>query len=509
MRVLGSRALLVAAFAAGLGFGSVSHGRSEAATAGSSPGFADYSGLPVSGYEGRIGSDPRKTASGMTGFDLELTAALAADGARNTATGRLGVYYRPAPGSRSVAAGPVLQPVRGQPVRVALDRPALAPRTGEGAWAAALALRTAFVDAADITMLGPPPRLEALRAGARRALLGALSRAGGQAGPLLEALVVGVRDDLDGALADDFRQAGCAHILALSGQHVGILASLVSLLLGFAVGPFRARAAACVLAGAYLYLVGASPSVARSVLMFWVASASAAADRPQKPLATLSVVFVVAVALWPRSAHALSFKLSYLAVAGIAVFGPSWEFGLRRALPPPLSAAMATGLAALAATAPLSVLTFGTLNPFSPLTSAVAGLLVTALMYAGLAGAALVALLPAAAPLAAFVSGLPYLALAALMRAAARLPALAIVKDGTGIQRGIVALVIAISATFVYAWPHVAYLAGSRHRSTAGQLRLPLGTLLRPGQAPHRRPLRHGARGAGLGNRARHRLHDP
>lgn len=541
-RALGRRAFLGLALAAGLCFGAVSHGRTEAVSAGFSPGFSDCSGARVLGFEGRIGSDPRRTAGGMAGLDLELTAALASDGARVTAGGNLSVYCRPAPAGRepgAALAGRATEPVRGQLVRVAVGRGTFAPRSGAGAWPDALASRSAFVDAADITLVGPPPPLESLRAGARRSLLDALSRAGGQAGPLLEALVVGVRDDLDGALAADFRQAGCAHILALSGQHVGILAGLVSLLLGFALGPFRARAAACALAGAYLYLVGASPSVARAVLMFWAASAASAADRPQKPLATLSVVFVLAVALWPRSAHALSFKLSYLAVAGIAVLGPPWEFGLRRALPPPLSSAMATGLAALAATAPLSVVTFGTLNPFSPAASAAAGLLVSALMYAGLAGAALVALLPAAAPIAAFVCGLPYLALAALMRASARLPALAIAESATFaetttdrgaiILRVIVALVVAILAAFVYAWPHVAYLAGSRRRSTAGQLRFPLGTLgpprglgpgnaqeirpefprLRPGQAPHRRPLRHPARIEGLGNRPRHRLHDP
>ncbi len=536
-RALRRCAFLGLALAAGLGFGAVSHGRTEAVSASSTSGFAESSGVRVLGYEGRIVSDPRKTASGMTGYDLELTAALASDGARVTSGGRLAVYFRPAQSGRKPGPAVLPEPVRGQLVRVAINRGTLAPRTGAGAWTDALAPRTAFVEVADLTPLGPPPRLEALRARARRSLLGALARAGGPAGPLLEALVVGVRDDLDGTLAADFRQAGCAHILALSGQHVGILAGLVSLLLGFVLGPFRARTVACALAGAYLYLVGASPSVARAVLMFWVASASSAADRPQKPLATLSVVFVAAVALWPQSAHALSFKLSYLAVAGIATLGPSWEFGLRRALPPPLSSAMATGLAALAATAPLSVVTFGTLNPFSPVTSAVAGLLVSALMYAGLAGAAARALPPGAAALPAFAGRLPSQALAALMRSAAGLPAIAIVESAAqgavhsnvALERAAVALVVAILAAFVYAWPHVAYLAGSRHRSTAGQLRLPLGTLgsprgagpghaqeirpefpyLRPGQTPHRRPLRHSAGRTGLGNRPRHRLHDP
>ena len=513
-------ALLAAAAGAGLCLGAVSHGRAESVAMRFCPGLSPSSGLRAAAYEGVVAADPRLTASGMTALELELTAAVGADGARATASGRLSVYAR--------AGAPALSErvVRGQRVVVAVPRGLREPRAGLGAWTDALASRSVFVAAADVAMAGPAPPLEALRAVVRRGMLAGLARAGGEAGPLLEALVVGVRDDLDLALADDFRRAGCAHILALSGQHVGILAAFVSVLLGFALGPFRARAAACALAAAYLYVVGASPSVARAVLMFWLSSAASAADRPQSPLAVLSAAFAAAVALRPETAYALSFKLSYLAVAGLAVLGPCFELSLRRWVPPPESGAVAAGFAALAATAPLSVAAFGALNPFSPLTSAVAGLLVAALMWAGIAGSLVVAVLPFAAPLVALACALPYRALRSLMGLAAGLPSLS-ADDPQA--RALLAGVVALAAAFVYAWPHVAYHAESRRRSPAGQLRLPLGPVLpargprprdaqevrpelprvRPRQAPHRRPLRVRPRPARLGDRAGHRLDDP
>ena len=66
------------------------------------------------------------------------------------------------------------------------------------------------------------------------------------------------------------------------------------------------------------------------------------------------LLYFLAVAWRPESAHALSFRLSYLAMAGLSVFAPACEFTLRRWLPRPASGAIAAGLGALAATAPLS-----------------------------------------------------------------------------------------------------------------------------------------------------------
>jgi competence protein ComEC len=510
--------------AAGLGLclGAVLHARVETASGRWSPGFTAAATSRVTACEGRLAADPRRTSGGMLALELELDAALGTDGARVTAAGRLMVYARSGRGT---------PPVRGQQVRVTLPRaPALCvlPRasTGAGAWTDTLAPRMVFVDPTGIETLGPPPRLETLRKAAREAMLAALRNAGGKAGPLLEALVVGVRDELDTDLADDFRKAGCVHILALSGQHVGILASLVALAFGFAIGPYRARVAACVLAGVYLSIVGASPSVLRSVAMFWISSAAIASDRPQKPLTVLALAFVLITAWRPASAHALSFRLSYLAMAGLAVLAPAYEFTLRRWLPPPVSGAVAAGFGALAATAPLSVLVFGTLTPFSPAASALAGPLVAALMYAGIGGAAVVGLVPALSPVAAAACEVPHFLLRVLMGAFAGLPSIVVEARG---GRILAAALVALIACIVYAWPYASQFAESRRRPPSGQLRFPVGSFRPPraarsrhaqevrpelpGQRKHpqarRRPLRGGKRIAGLGDRTRDGLDDP
>ncbi|MBN2875395.1 MAG: ComEC/Rec2 family competence protein [Spirochaetales bacterium] len=511
--------------ALGVCLGVAAHGRVEALAGRCSPGFAEYGLLRVLACEGRLVADERTTTRGLRALELELTAVLGPDGARVTASGKLSVYAR---AERGVTATPVL---RGQVVRVELAKALLPPRTGQGAWPDLLAPRSAFVDATDVQAIASPSRLEAVRARVRAAMLTGLSRAGGEAGPLLEALVVGVRDDLDPALAEGFRAAGCAHILALSGQHVGILASFASLLLGFVLGPFRARAAAAVLAGVYLYVVGPSPSVARAVGMFWVASVAVALDRPQPTLAVLATVALAAVALDPASLHSLSFKLSYLAVAGIAVYSRSFDFALRRWVPPLVSPVVAMGFAALAATAPLTIFIFGVLNPFSPLTSAVAGVLVTALMWSGIVGSVLVSLAPFTAELTALVCQVPHGALGFVIDRAARLPSLT-VGCGMGADdmatRVALAVVVALGAALVYALPYASRLARTLERTRTRSLRLPLGTISPPRkpwprdaqkvraklpgkrqrEAARRRPVRNGSRRQGVGNRARHRSDD-
>ena len=49
--------------------------------------------------------------------------------------------------------------------------------------------------------------------------------------PLLPCLLVGRRDGIPEAVADDFRRSGTAHVLAISGLHVGLLAAVVWFLL--------------------------------------------------------------------------------------------------------------------------------------------------------------------------------------------------------------------------------------------------------------------------------------
>lgn len=167
---------------------------------------------------------------------------------------------------------------------------------------------------------------------------------------LMAAMTLGLRHDL-GEVRDIFGPAGMAHLLALSGLHVGVLLLALERLLK----PFRRWRTPLLMAAtvSFVALVGASPSVIRAATMALAALASRAfgAGRVQ-PGTALALAALVGMLLAPQMLFDLSFQLSYLAVAGMLVLLPHWlpRLGVAGAPPAGSGAALAADpeLAAMA-----------------------------------------------------------------------------------------------------------------------------------------------------------------
>ncbi|MCW5819541.1 MAG: ComEC/Rec2 family competence protein [Trueperaceae bacterium] len=143
---------------------------------------------------------------------------------------------------------------------------------------------------------------------------------------LMLALTLGKREDL-GGLRETFGAAGMAHLLALSGLHVGILL--------LALGRSLSRlptARLPVLAAAtlgFVLLVGPSPSVVRAATMSLAAlAATALGSGRAHAWATLGLAALLGTLSAPQMVLDLGFQLSYLAVAGMLVFLPPWTKAL-------------------------------------------------------------------------------------------------------------------------------------------------------------------------------------
>ncbi|HAE20851.1 MAG TPA: hypothetical protein DCG47_00795 [Spirochaetaceae bacterium] len=435
----------------GLALGALGSLRMERAAAAGG-GFSPSGSAAIHALQGWLLSDGRLSAKGYRLYDVDLYSLSGKDGAALSMRGRLQVYAR---GGKALPRGSMVI-VEPRALTAAELGLALSPRKEERI--------PLFVGAADIKLEGAAPPLELSRFSLRQSLLARLKMAGAKAGPLLEALIIGVRDDLDAELGQAFRDAGCAHILALSGQHLAILAMLAAAILGPLLGPFRAKAVSCILVAAFVWLVGPSPSVARAALMFWLGAAALALDRPQPAYGIIALAFIVAQALDPESVRTLSFQFSYLAALGIAFYRESYAFLLSRWLPPFLAGGAAAGFAALAFAAPLGLAVFGRLNLAAPLIALAAAPLVAALMYAGLAASAGLAvaqavapsLLPALIKASGYACGLVYDLLAGLMALGARAPALVIPAGADGRIHALpAALIVALAGAVVYAMPYV------------------------------------------------------
>ena len=170
------------------------------------------------------------------------------------------------------------------------------------------------------------------------------------------AVLAGDETFLDADLSDRMRAAGVAHVLALSGLHVGIIATLFALLLwGLRCLPKGRLVYAVALPSAvmlYGLSVGMPPSVARAAVMLAVFALSGYLERPSSPYNALLVTITVWLFINPMWLWSPAMQLSCAAVVGVIWFGrlaPSpyrhpWLSALCSLVLAPIGALVATSL---------------------------------------------------------------------------------------------------------------------------------------------------------------------
>lgn len=403
------------------------------------------------GVSGRLAADSSPLRKGNRFYDLEVEEmVLAAPGmsARVEARGGMRVMAREGP---ALVAGSLL----------IIDSGVLLP-SGKGGTGLFVAERRG------LSTMPPPGFLARLRSRLRASFIAALDLAGGggASSGLLEALLSGSRDELDAGEAAAFKQAGCAHILSLSGQHLSILAAAAALVLKPLGGPLRAKAISLALIVVFVFVAGTEPALLRSVIMYALASLAIFVDRPQGGRTILGLAFTIQTFADPGSARGLSFILSYLALAGLVVLSPRFERLFLPILPPKASAALAASCAAQAATAPYCAFVFCALYPAGIPASIATGPLVVAFIWWGMAAALVCGIFPAAALALAPVSLLLHDALALTMGFFASWPSLPLSGGATMMT----AASVVLGAAFVYALPHAEHALGLRRARLAPRL---------------------------------------
>ena len=152
----------------------------------------------------------------------------------------------------------------------------------------------------------------------------------GDSRAVLSALVVGKRDRITSDLRESFSRAGVSHLLAISGLHVGIVATLCFLLLRMILGrsEFLLRRALVKRTGAVLSIVfvigygmlaGMSPSTQRAVIMIVIFLAAFLLNRSYNPANALAAAALGILMVYPHSLFDISFQLSFAAVSAIFI----------------------------------------------------------------------------------------------------------------------------------------------------------------------------------------------
>jgi competence protein ComEC len=156
----------------------------------------------------------------------------------------------------------------------------------------------------------PAPPLDRFRTGLRMDIAYRFTRSpfGDPSwGGLALALLIGIRDNLDASFTAVYRDAGCAHILALSGMHLAILIGIISFLLRKPLGLRPAAIIGVCIILAYCYIVGPMPSLNRAALMYFLCFVSVLGMLRRDPLLLLCMAFLIQLAVTPPSGFSLSF----------------------------------------------------------------------------------------------------------------------------------------------------------------------------------------------------------
>ncbi|MBO4371013.1 MAG: ComEC/Rec2 family competence protein [Paludibacteraceae bacterium] len=207
---------------------------------------------------------------------------------------------------------------------------------------------------------------------------------------LLRALLLGDKSGLSFVQRNCFREAGCAHILAVSGLHVGIVFAALRALCRRPAASLVGRLlqASLQLGGLWTYalLCGMPPSVVRSALMFSVIALS---HSLQQHANTCNSVFFSAFMLLlyrPSYLYDIGFQLSYTAVIGILAFARPFQQLLEPAtwIGRQIWALESVSLAAQLATAPLCLHYFKSFPIYFPLSNLIAVPAATGFVYLGI-----------------------------------------------------------------------------------------------------------------------------
>ena len=197
---------------------------------------------------------------------------------------------------------------------------------------------------------------------------------------VLAALTMGDRRALSEEVRASYADAGAAHVLALSGMHVGVIYLLLSFMLRILLPYYRLYGLRQLFVVGALWLfalmVGMPASVVRAVAMCTLYVVARWVSRDSAPLHVLSLTALLMLLVHPLYLFDVGFQLSFMAMVSILCVEPYVEALLRRrALHPVLGylvSLVGVAIAAQLGTFPLVLYHFGTFPTYFLVTNLVA-----------------------------------------------------------------------------------------------------------------------------------------
>lgn len=159
--------------------------------------------------------------------------------------------------------------------------------------------------------------LEGVRVRVRRALFAQYPQP--ESG-LLAGILLGLDQDLPRGLERAYQKTGTAHIIAISGFNMAVLAFLLMWVFNRLFNRYWAAGLSALLIGLYAVFVGGTPSVVRAAVMAVSAFGGHLIGRRQSGLNALAFTAALMCLVNPYLPRDVSFQLSFAATLGLVLF---------------------------------------------------------------------------------------------------------------------------------------------------------------------------------------------
>lgn len=203
---------------------------------------------------------------------------------------------------------------------------------------------------------------------------------------IVKAILLGDKSELHRETRKEFAVTGVAHILAVSGFHVGIIAGILFWLFSFLRNEYIKFLLIVASLAFYIYLVDFQPSAIRAGIMIVLFLFALLIQRKPNPLNIIATTVLLIAVFHPQSLYSIGFQMSIAAISGIFLlftplnnfFNNTLKFD-KTEITKVIGSSLSVSLAASLVVSPLVAYYFGIYSIISPL----ANLVVIPFMFLG------------------------------------------------------------------------------------------------------------------------------
>lgn len=183
-------------------------------------------------------------------------------------------------------------------------------------------------------------------------------------------MLFGDKSGLDDEIKEIYSESGIAHLLAVSGLHVGFVVTLISAILGlFKVSDKFRFYFISIAVFLYAFLCGFSVSVTRAFIMTVVMLFLKMRNKEYDSLSSLSFAGLVILVINPLWIFDVGFQLSFGAVLGIILVSPLITISVSKVMGNKFASSLAVGVGATIGTTPIMAMSFSKVSLFSIITN--------------------------------------------------------------------------------------------------------------------------------------------